>query len=194
MKGWAVFIVVVIILFIICGGAFYAYTRIRAQRVSPNYPAPAPGGIVGWVNDQWAKLKRGRISQGTGYETARGGGAGDRARDIDGDETWDANVSHDAYYEEQELGLQQPTAYSGAGYGSGAGPQTGAPLAAPSAGPGRDGAGKNPFGDENAASLRSVSPRPLDTAAAQSHGSHGHSGSAESSPTAERRSVFREQM
>jgi len=192
MKGWGVFIVVVIILFILCGGGFYAYTRIRARRVSPNYPAPAPGGIVGWANDQWAKLKRGRFSQGTGYETARRGGADDRTRDADGDETWDANVGHDAYYEEQELGLHQPTAYSGAGYGYGAGAQSGGPAASEEQT--RDGPGKNPFGDEHAASLRSVSPRPLDTAAAQSHGSHGHGGSAESSPTAERRSVFREEM
>lgn len=120
---------------------------------------------------------------------------------MDPDEAWDANVGQEAYYEEQELGLHQPTAYSGAGYG-----RRSPGLAAGGAGGEREldrgydeeaaaggGAGRNPFGDDNAGSMRSVSPRPLDVGAAQK-AKGGQSGSAESSPTAERRSVFREEM
>lgn len=94
------------------------------------------------------------------------------------------------YYEEQELGLHQPTEYRGA---TGGGFRQTETLGAPTGGadrsrsPGRS----NPFGDDNAASLRSVSPRPhVDT----SHGNAQGRGSAESSPTFERRSVFRENV
>lgn len=174
--------------------------RLRNQRLaSSNYPAPAPGGIVGWVNDKVAALKRGRFTSGTGYETARGGEAARRARALDPDEAWDANVGQEAYYEEQELGLHQPTAYSGAGYGR----RSPGVVAAgdrerrfdeETGDAGTAGRG-NPFGDENAAaSLRSVSPRPLDMGAAQKAKGQGPSESAESSPTAERRSVFREDV
>lgn len=193
MRGWAIFLIIVILIIILCVIGFTFYVRQRNQRLaSSNYPAPAPGGIVGWVNDKLASLKRGRFTSGTGYETARGGDAARRARALDPDEAWDASVGQEAYYEEQELGLHQPTAYSGAGYGAGRSPG----LAAPAEG-GEEGgaASRNPFGDDNAASLRSVSPRPLDVGAAQKASKgNGPSGSAESSPTAERRSVFREDV
>jgi hypothetical protein len=97
------------------------------------------------------------------------------------------------YYEEQELGLHAPsTEYRGA---SGNGFRQTETLGAPTAGdrgrsksPGRS----NPFGDDNAASLRSVSPRPhVDPTKTAAPGGRG---SADSSPTFERRSIFRENV
>lgn len=201
MQGWAIFLIIALILFLVSGASFFLYVRQRNRTLSSNYPAPAPGGIVGWVNDKLANLKRGRFTSGTGYETARGGDAAQRARALDPDEAWDANVGSEAYYEEQELGLHaQPTAYSGAGYGArspGLGAQGGEGerelerTYEEESGGGAP-AGRNPFGDDNATSLRSVGPRPLDLGAAQR--AKSGSGSPESSPTAERRSVFREDV
>jgi hypothetical protein len=153
-----------------------------------------------------------------GY-AARGRG-GNR---LDPDEAWDSHVGNEAYYEEQELGLHaphQPAPYGAASPGF-------APVEEPSRGRSRtreyeEGTSlqvetrrENPFGDENVASLRGVSPRPLDYGVDTSYGGasntsyggphaqvvpsgakhkHTGSGSAESSPTESRRSVFRENM
>ncbi|KAK8195369.1 hypothetical protein IWZ00DRAFT_502862 [Phyllosticta capitalensis] len=160
MSGIGIFFLVVILLI---GATFLGYTvwvRLRAKRLglpTPSLnpfaressrssvaasalPAPAPGGIVGWVNDKMAALKNRRNNRGGAgrdryaagaYEeagvggggTAPGGGGFDGrgaarggARGLDPDEAWDTRVGNEAYYEEQELGLQEPTAYSGAGY------------------------------------------------------------------------------
>ncbi|KAK8164994.1 hypothetical protein IWX90DRAFT_484643 [Phyllosticta citrichinensis] len=164
MSGIGVFFLVVILLI---GATFAGYTvwvRLRAKRLglpppslnpfaressrssvaASALPAPAPGGIVGWVNDKMAALKnrrnrrgdpaRERYAAGAYEEAGVGGGAGapapgpgsggfggestarGGARGLDPDEAWDTRVGNEAYYEEQELGLHEPTAYSGAGY------------------------------------------------------------------------------
>ena len=116
------------------------------------------------------------------------------------------------YYEEQELGLQDPShgPYGGGGYGD-------VGIGGIEDGRGRSrsrqrelddrydetgggGLRANPFGDDAAASLRSVSPRPevqTSQARAPSHkrgqSSLNTTGSADDSPT-ERRSMFREDV
>ncbi|KAK8193904.1 hypothetical protein BKA81DRAFT_368278 [Phyllosticta paracitricarpa] len=161
MSGIGVFFLVVVLL---AGATFAGYTvwvRIRAKRMglpppslnpfaressrssvaASALPAPAPGGIVGWVNDKMAALKNRRNRRGDAgreryaagaYEEAGVGGGGGApapgggfggggaarggARGLDPDEAWDTRVGNEAYYEEQELGLHEPTEYSGAGY------------------------------------------------------------------------------
>ena len=184
-----------------------------------NYPGPAPAGIKGWFDTQLRKFKNrnNRTAHGAyeesgqGYNSSRG--AGNR---LDPDEAWDARVGgNEAYYEEQELGLHEPVnartglqssnPYESHTYGA---PSPG--LHEPERGRSRnrdhdersDGGlapRQNPFGDENAASLRGVSPRPLDqhidtSYGGASAGQHKKKGSADNSPTESRRSVFREEM
>jgi hypothetical protein len=126
---------------------------------------------------------------------------------LDPDEAWDARVDNEAgnpYYEEQELGLHDPShgPYGGGGYGDvGVGGHDEGRGRSRS----RDGR-TNPFGDNadaSSMSLRDVSPRPdqLDVSSgkqrASSHkrgqSSLGTTGSADDSPT-ERRSMFREDV
>ncbi|KAF4587537.1 acid phosphatase-like protein [Ophiocordyceps camponoti-floridani] len=74
-------------------------------------PRPAPGGVVGWFNDQFRRFKdRNNRSAAGAYEHSLrdGGGRGRRGfGPLDPDEAWDARVGHEAdgygYYEEQEL-------------------------------------------------------------------------------------------
>ncbi|KAH7045806.1 hypothetical protein B0J12DRAFT_700955 [Macrophomina phaseolina] len=147
MSGVGIFFLVLFLLLLIGGGAWIAYTRIRAQRLglpppslnpfargsrssvgasgSAALPSPAPGGIVGWVNDKIASLKHGRNKntryaagayEESGATSTRGAA---RARGtLDPDEAWDARVGNEAdygygYEEEQELGLREPTPYGG---------------------------------------------------------------------------------
>lgn len=183
----------------------------KGSSAAANYPAPAPAGIKGWIDAQVRKFKNRNNRYATGaYEEpssydagTRGRGAGHR---LDPDEAWDARVGNEAYYEEQELGLHPPpqgsTAYGNTAYGA---PSPGFQPTEPERGRSRtrehddnslhadDRSTRNPFGDENQApSLRGVSPRPLDTAqdtsygGARGHKKVGSSGSADS-PT-ERRS------
>jgi hypothetical protein len=237
LSGWAIFIIILVVLIIAAIIAWLLYTRLRARRLglpppplnpfaasrsgpSSNYPTPAPGGIKGWLDTQVRKFKNRRYATGAYEESsgAAGGYAGARGArgghgPLDPDEAWDSSVGHEAYYEEQELGLHAPatnanTAYPGAsGYGYAETPS-----------PGERGRSRtrelddrykdethgglgtthatNPFGDDNAASLRGVSPRPLETErAGDAYDAKGgqKTGSAESSPT-ERRSMFRENM
>lgn len=115
---------------------------------------------------------------------------------MDPDEAWSARVGDEAYYEEQELGLQGPPGQGGHNNTAGGGYSNTA-YGAPSPGfanpqsynqePERgrsrtreyDEGGlhsdsrsaRDPFGDENAApSLRGVSPRPLDHGQDTSYG------------------------
>ncbi|ORY10393.1 hypothetical protein BCR34DRAFT_588607 [Clohesyomyces aquaticus] len=230
MKGWAVFIIV--LLFALIGGyvGWVVYSRLRAKRLgleppsllpfarsggsSSNFPAPAPGGIRGWIDTQVRRFKNRNNRYATGayeepstYSGGRARGAGHR---LDPDEAWDARVGNEAYYEEQELGLHAPQGSNpyGGGYAE---PSPGIAVHEPERGRSRtreydegslkDGRSTtNPFGDENAASLRGVSPRPLEHAQDTSYGGAapkrpasaqgGHTGD---SPT-ERRSMFRENM
>ncbi|KAF2016201.1 hypothetical protein BU24DRAFT_196644 [Aaosphaeria arxii CBS 175.79] len=252
MNGGWVFLIILIIALIGGYGGWVLWSRIRASRLglpppslnpfdrsssAPNYPAPAPGGIRGFIETQIRKFKNRNNRQAAGayeepsssYNSARGRGAGGHR--LDPDEAWSARVGDEAYYEEQELGLHAPadnnTGYHGANTGYGGGGATGYPGAAggyeveqhqQQRGRSRtreyeeeslhtDGrSARDPFGDDNAASLRGVSPRPLDHGQDTSYGGASAagaqnpalkkvptSGSAENSPT-ERRSMFRENM
>lgn len=116
------------------------------------------------------------------------------------------------YYEEQELGLQDPVAAAGPYGGSGYGQVVGAEVERGRSksrqreldqrydeemGQAGGSGGNNPFGDEaEADNLRGVSPRPMvDTAKGQGHMKNKSlgAGSSSDSPT-ERRSMFRENM
>ena len=196
------------------------FNRSGASDGASNYPGPAPSGIKGWIDAQVYKFKNrnNRTAYGAyeessgGYNSARGRGAGHR---LDPDEAWSARVGDEAYYEEQELGLHDPpNARTGL---QSANPYEAHQYGAPSPGfqeqergrsrtreydersDGGLGVRQNPFGDENASSLRGVSPRPLDQHVDTSYGgaqsaAKKKKGSADNSPTESRRSVFREEM
>jgi hypothetical protein len=122
------------------------------------------------------KVKNPRARSSTaGYEPSgisagRAQGATGRGA-LDPDEAWDARVGTEAdygnpFYEETEL--QNQTHYSGAGYGAPAYHQPSGSLGATDydAGRGRSQSReappiKDPFADDAASSLRSVSPRPV---------------------------------
>jgi hypothetical protein len=198
MNGGWVFLIILIIAIVGGYGGWVAWSRIQANRnglpppslnpfnrsgSSPGYPAPAPGGIKGWFDTQVRRFKNrnnrsaaGAYEEPSGYgETARGRGAGHR---LDPDEAWSSRVGDEAYYEEQELGLHAPNP----GYGA---PSPGFQPTEPERGRSRtreyddnslhadDRSGRNPFGDDNAASLRGVSPRPLDGGVDTSYGGAG---------------------
>ncbi|CAK3916613.1 hypothetical protein DOTSEDRAFT_55398 [Lecanosticta acicola] len=235
ISGWGVFLIILVLVILGAGGGYIGYTHYRARKLglpppslnpfSKNRrednvyraPAPAPGGIQGWVTDK-VNAFRNRRTAGGAYEstTTRGGGGSGGRRGfgpLDPDEAWDARVDNEAsgYYEEQELGLQDPGhgPYGGGGYGHAHTDSLGG------RGRSRDrqrelddrydeemhgggSRGLNPFGDHaeaSNASLRSVSPRP----AADNTGYHGAQpkkgghGGADDSPT-ERRSMFHEEM
>lgn len=176
-------------------------------------PQPAPGGVVGWFNDQVRKVKNRNNRSATGaYEAPLHGASANTGRRgfgaLDPDEAWDARVGHEAdgygYYEEHDLGRNNNTEYGGGGsYNMNLAATPGANYddeergrqPARAAGAVAGGAhSKNPFDDDAASSLRGVSPRPIDTAAAQKHKSKpSETDSAASSPT-ERRSAFRENV
>lgn len=244
MTGWGVFLIIIVLLLIFGSAGWIGYSHYRARRLGlppPNFnpfnrstrdptayraPAPAPGGIQGWLLDKWDALRNRRTAGGAYESTSYGANRGRDRRGfgaLDPDEAWDARVGteadHGGYYEEQELGLQDPNSgpYGGRGYGEvGVG---GIPEDR-----GRNvsrqreldhrydeevhGAGqaRNPFGDDNeAVSMRTASPRPMvDTApgrgkdrAVSAHrkgqSSLGTTGSADNSPT-ERRSMFKEDV
>lgn len=193
------------------------FNRGGGSGAAANYPGPAPTGIKGWFDEQIRKFKNRNNRYASGaYEDSnynggtRGRGAGNR---LDPDEAWDARVGNEAYYEEQELGLHEPHRTGGAS----SNPFESTPYGAPSPGfpePERgrsrtreyeernDGLGvrQNPFGDDNAASLRGVSPRPLDQHVDTSYGGGGSDAQkkknkdADHSPTESRRSIFREDI
>lgn len=241
MNGGVIFLIILLLL--VAGGYFgwYFYARWNANRnglpppsmnpiaafknrsaVTSNYPGPAPTGIKGFFDTQIRKFKNrnNRTAAGAYEETTygqqpRGRGAGSR---LDPDEAWSARVGDEAYYEEQELGLHEPSStranpYANTGYNAA---YTGA-SGEPERGRSRtresydeqhldSKTAQNPFGDENAASLRGVSPRPLTNEDTSYHGGatvqmpqapmHKKAASIKSldSPTESRRSVFREDI
>lgn len=167
-------------------------------------PAPAPGGVSGWFNDQIRKFKnRNNRSAAGAYEGTGSAPARRGFGPLDPDEAWDSRVGNEAdhygpggYYEEQELGLHQTgrpshhdenTAYRGASE-----PESySMNLAATPRGFDGDRGrtlsrdGRNPFDDDAAEpsniSLRGVSPRPMD-------------GERREDNASERRSIFRENV
>ncbi|PVH99120.1 hypothetical protein DM02DRAFT_529708 [Periconia macrospinosa] len=203
MNGFVVFIIILLILIPLAYGGWVFYSRTQARKLglpppslnpfvrnsssqSSNYPGPAPVGIKGWINAQIYKFKNrnNRYAAGS-YEPSAGGGynGGGAARGgagsrLDPDEAWDARVGNEAYYEEQELGLHEPSSRHN--------PHAANPFeTAPErergrsrtreeydeyGGGGQHQALQNPFGDDNAASLRGVSPRPLDHGVDTSYG------------------------
>ncbi|KAK7748627.1 hypothetical protein SLS53_000648 [Cytospora paraplurivora] len=99
--------------------SFIPFHRSNPNPYGP--PSPAPGGVVGWFNDQVRKFKaRNNRSAAGAYEGAPPGARGRRGfGPLDPDEAWDARVGNEAdnygpggYYEEQELGLHDPPASS----------------------------------------------------------------------------------
>lgn len=240
ISGWGVFLIILVVVLIGGGGGYILYAHYRARKLglpAPNFnpfnrkprenptyraPAPAPNGVFGWVSDKFNSLRSGRTTTGAYESTGYGvGGSSGGARrgfgPLDPDEAWDTRVDNETggYYEEQELGLQDPShgPYGGGGYGD-----AGVGVGGIEEGRGRSrsrqreldsrydeevhggGARLNPFGDQNeAASLRSVSPKPEVATSAPRAPSHKRGQSSlntagsDDSPT-ERRSMFREDV
>ncbi|KAL7785987.1 hypothetical protein V8C37DRAFT_393111 [Trichoderma ceciliae] len=172
-------------------------------------PRPARGGVVGWFNDITRKFKhRNDRSAAGAYEQPLGGAPrGSRGfGPLDPDDAWDSRVGNEAdgygYYE-QELGGH--TEYTGANYNgnrlsTGPAAQVGyeedvergrRPSRDAGAATAAAASHRNPFDDDAQASLRGVSPRPMDTSGAAAHKTGDRPGSSGSSH-AERRSIFRE--
>ena len=195
---------------------FNPFSKKRREPANYRAPAPAPAGIQGWFQDKWNLLTSGRTAggayEGTGYAGGSGAYAGQRRGfgPLDPDEAWDARVDNEAGgygYEEQELGLHDPShgPYGGGGYGdvgvAGYDEGRGRSRSRDGRNDAEGGLRPNPFGDNaEASSLRSVSPRP--DAQPGKPGAPGHmrgqsslgtTGSADDSPT-ERRSMFREDV
>ncbi|KXX76332.1 hypothetical protein MMYC01_206252 [Madurella mycetomatis] len=221
-------IVVLVLVVVAIAGAIWwiIFTRMRAQRLglpppgltsyipflksSSSYegPSPAPGGIVGWINDRIRLLRHGRNTrtaagayEGQSYNAGYTSTGGARGRGFDqDDDAWDSRVGHgpdgyNPYEEERELGLVPPQGQQGDGYqmNLAVGPaeqgeetrgRTRSRSPAPAPPPARKG---NPFDDDaepSNISLRGVSPRPMDNsfAARKARGDE------------DRRSVFREEV
>ncbi|KAI9167228.1 acid phosphatase [Paramyrothecium foliicola] len=176
-------------------------------------PRPAPGGVVGWVNDQVRKFKNrnNRSAAGAYEQPLQGGGGGGRRGfgPLDPDEAWDSRVGQEAdgygYYEEQELGGRNNAAYGGGSYnmnlastpggaaGAGRGDEDLERGRRLSRDPPNQGLGaRNPFDDDAESSLRGVSPRPMESGPAG--GRPLSRRNSEDSVRTERRSVFRENV
>ncbi|KAK1752092.1 hypothetical protein QBC47DRAFT_405293 [Echria macrotheca] len=234
MHPAGVAILVIILLVLAGGGGWIIFTRIRAQRLglpapplssyipfvksSSPYgpPQPAPGGVVGWINDRIRAFKnRNNRTAAGAYEGPSGGGPAPGARGargfgpLDPDEAWDSRVGHEAddpysggYYEERvELGLGPGAAKRnnlGTAYENGSSYQMNLATT-----PGEGDRGRqrsrspagNPFADSaepSNLSMRGVSPRPIETGTGTT-GGLGKGKKEDESPT-ERRSMFRENM
>lgn len=230
----------IIVAFVLVAGviAWVVYTHLRARRLglpqptflsyipfkkssSERYgaPGPAPGGVIGWVNDKIRSFKnRNNRSAGGAYEEPLSSNVRGRASNrgfgpLDPDDAWDARVGTEAdaygpggYYEEQELGLHgQPTStganppsYESRGRALSREPEP--YIGGSQAGLDRryeeEMGGKpatNPFDDAAAepsnVSLRGLSPRPV----IDTSQAKGKGQDTSDSPT-ERRSMFRENM
>ncbi|KAK7408167.1 hypothetical protein QQX98_009696 [Neonectria punicea] len=223
-------VIAIIVLLVVAVVGWIVFTQLRARRLGlpppslASYlpwhkedslyvaPRPAPGGVVGWFNDQIRKFKnRNNRSAAGAYEGDLGDGARGRRGfgPLDPDDAWDTHVGHEADpygYHEEEIGggrdgrgidhgssyrmnVAAPPGSGARGLGGEEEEDRGRRASrSPGSGPG----GRNPFDDDSGLSLRGVSPRPIDTGVTK-HKGHGEPDSAGSSPT-ERRSVFRENM
>ncbi|KAK1836932.1 hypothetical protein QBC39DRAFT_61325 [Podospora conica] len=213
MHAAGVAIIVILLLLIAAGAGWIVFTRMRAQRLglpppplssyipflksssSPyGAPQPAPGGIVGWINDRIRafKTRNNRTAAGA-YEGSQqaGGYGGSNARGLDPDDAWDTRVGGDPYYGGGGGG--------GGGYQGGEGYQMNVPGdredvergrgRSRSPGPAQGGKGLNPFvegAEPSNLSMRGVSPRPVETGV-------GRGRKGDDSPEG-RRSVFRENV
>ncbi|KKY31387.1 hypothetical protein UCDDA912_g08646 [Diaporthe ampelina] len=229
MVGTAGAIIITIVVLAVVGGVGWVfYSRLQAKKLglpppsltsfipfvhksdqSPyGPPAPAPGGVSGWFNDQIRKFKNRNNRSAAGAYEGAGAAPGRRGfGPLDPDEAWDSRVGNEAdhygpggYYEEQELGLHQPgrpshhdenTAYHGASdhesysMNLAATPQMASRGFDGDRGRTLSRDGRNPFDDDAAEpsniSLRGVSPRPMD-------------GERREDNASERRSIFRENV
>jgi len=237
ISGWGVFLIVLFVLLAIGGVGYFFFVQFRARQLGlappnlnpfarnrreTNYrpPAPASGGIGAWLSDKWHSFQTSRNSGGayesTGYGGARASTSGRRGfGPLDPDEAWDSRVDHETsgYYEEQELGLQDPGQgpYGGSGYGASGG------FGGLEEARGRSGSrqreldhryeeemhagGKgpqNPFADDaepsSSAGLRQVSPRPAEEAGSRRAKRGGESRHSVDDNHGERRSVFHEDV
>ncbi|KAH6997541.1 hypothetical protein BGZ61DRAFT_582021 [Ilyonectria robusta] len=225
-------IIAIVVLLLAAAIGWIVFTQLRARRLglpppslasylpwhkeenSYGPPRPAPGGVVGWFNDQVRKFKnRNNRSAAGAYEQDQPDGPRGRRGfgPLDPDDAWDTRVGPgaDSYgYDEEEVGGGRDgrgNEYSGGSYrmNVAAPPSSGArglghddeedrgrrASRSPGSGPG----GRNPFDDDSAMSLRGVSPRPIETNLPAKQKGHHDPDSAGSSPT-ERRSVFRENV
>ncbi|KAL1858907.1 hypothetical protein Daus18300_009776 [Diaporthe australafricana] len=230
MVGTAGAIIITIVVLAVVGGvAWVLYSRLQAKKLglpppgltsfvpfmhksdpSPyGPPAPAPGGVGGWFNDQIRKFKNRNNRSAAGAYEGPGQSSGRRGfGPLDPDSAWDSRVGNEAdnygpggYYEEQELGLHQTgrpahhdenTAYGGASehesysMNLAATPRMDARGFDGDRGRTLSRDGRNPFDDDAAEpsniSLRGVSPRPME----------GERHQADN--TSERRSIFRENV
>lgn len=166
----------------------------RSENTSYSAPRPAPGGVVGWFNDQMRKFKNRNSRSAPGaYEQPLQGGAQRRGfGPLDPDEAWDARVgveadTYGAYYEERGRagGRGGDIEYGGSGGNYNLAGPYGRDDEEIERGrkPSRDG-GRNPFDDDAEASLRGVSPRPMD----------GAGGGRPRDSVDTRRSAFREEV
>lgn len=182
-----------------------SYIPFMGGNQNTNYPTPRSSGPLDWVRDKLASLRRNRTSRGA-YEEAGGAEhgltSGRRGRGLE-DDAWDAQVGTDDPYEtgraarydtNDEAGVAPPPDYSSQPYGPSDYQSRDTEYTA-GGDRGRNLGTKNPFGDENQApSLRSVSPRPeIDTSKAHKK-DNASVGSAESSPTSVRKSAFQERI
>jgi hypothetical protein len=140
ISGVGAFFIIIVFIILVAVVGWIVYTHLRARRLglpqptfasyspfknrgnssSQRYgaPGPAPGGIIGWVNDKVRTFKnRNNRTAGGAYEEPLSSNVRGRASNrgfgpLDPDEAWDARVGTEAdaygpggYYEEQELGL-----------------------------------------------------------------------------------------
>ncbi|KAL2135741.1 hypothetical protein VTI74DRAFT_7111 [Chaetomium olivicolor] len=226
-------VLALVLVLLAAGVGWVIFTRMRAARLglpppplksyipflksssSASYggPAPAPGGIIGWINDRIRMLRyrnnrtaagayEGSSSYNAGYSTT----GGNRARGFDyhEDDAWDTRVGgYNPYEEERELGLAPGSGHGYGGRPDGEGyqmnlavtPGQGQPeqeeerrgrTRSRSPEPPHQQPKANPFGDDaepSNISLRGVSPRPMDTSFAGRKAAQEHD-----------RSVFRENV
>ena len=220
ISGLGAFFIIVAIVVVFGGLGWIVYTHLRARRLGLPQPTLSSynpfksndaygrprGGPLGFLTSKFNALtKRNKRSAGGAYE-ASSGGAGNAARGrhtLDPDEAWDARVGNEAdLYGETEL-RGGPTSYD-VERGRSRSREPGAYIGGSQAGldrrydeeMGRGAAqqAKNPFADENeAASMRGVSPRPIDTSLVNA-GVGLQKGKGKDDSPSERRSLFRENV
>ncbi|AEO70816.1 uncharacterized protein THITE_46655 [Thermothielavioides terrestris NRRL 8126] len=232
-------VLTIVLLLLAAGIGWVIFTRVRASRLglpppplksyipflSPRSsayagPTPAPGGLVGWINDR-IRLFRHRNTrtatgayEGTGYSSTRRGGFTHPADDDD-DSAWDARVgAYHPYEEERELGVVAGGGQGGGGLAPPPPPDGDAypmNLAAtpthgeerrgrtrsrsPEPGPGHGqhlNARANPFGDD--AEPSNISLRGVSPRPMEASSFAGRMAAAEGQHHDDRRSIFREEV
>jgi hypothetical protein len=188
-PGWAIFIIVLVLMALIGGGLFFFF-RLRNKRLDGGAGGPAApfDTAKSWLSKATYKIRNPRARSGSaGFEGISAGRAGavrgarGNGGALDPDEAWDTRVGNEADYpgyygEDTELqggvlsdGRYETLGHTNTEYAGAAGDNRGRMPA------------ENPFGDENA--VGAANPRLTDQAAARQ---------AHHSPT--RRSLFKEDV